>query len=317
MIRLALVLALAPATAGAFSIDWPVDCTLGDTCRIQQYMDRDPGPGFTDFTCGPLSYDTHSGTDIALPSLAAMQKGVSVRAAADGVVKGMRDGMADISIRDPNAPDIQGRECGNGLVIDHGDGWETQYCHMAKGSLLHQKGDRVSAGDPLGIIGLSGNTEFPHLHLSVRHNGVEIDPFDPDGLSSCGQGPEDALWTTSIPYQPGGLISMGLAAEVPTWDAIRAGLPIALPGDNAPALVVWAHYFGNRAGDTLRLSIIAPNGDPVIEKDLTLDRPQAQAFRAIGRKQNVAVAPGPYKINATLIRNGQIVDSRSDTIILP
>ncbi|MFN3721578.1 MAG: M23 family metallopeptidase [Paracoccaceae bacterium] len=199
MIRLILFLALAPAQAGAFSLQIPLDCTLNDTCHIQQYMDRDPGPGHTDFACGPLSYDGHSGTDFALPTLSAMQKGVTVLAAAAGIVKGVRNSMPDLSIRAPDAPPLQGRDCGNGLVIDHGNGWETQYCHMANGSLLVKPDQPVAAGQPLGLVGLSGNTEFPHLHLSVRHNGNPVDPFDPDGTQTCGTGPDVSLWADEIP----------------------------------------------------------------------------------------------------------------------
>ena len=49
----ALTLALAPP-AGAFELAWPVDCRLGDTCHIQHYVDRDPGPGGTT-SARPLS----------------------------------------------------------------------------------------------------------------------------------------------------------------------------------------------------------------------------------------------------------------------
>ena len=81
------------AAAEPFSLDFPVDCTLGETCYIQQYVDHDPGPGARDFTCQGLSYDGHKGTDIALPTLAAMAQGVRVRAAAPGVVRARRDGV--------------------------------------------------------------------------------------------------------------------------------------------------------------------------------------------------------------------------------
>ena len=42
-------------------------------------------------------------------------------------------------------------------------------------------GDNVQVGDVLGKIGLSGRTQFPHVHVSVRHNGTCIDPFAPSG----------------------------------------------------------------------------------------------------------------------------------------
>ena len=85
-----------------------------------------------------------------------------------------RDGVADF------APFRRGQDCGNGVLVDHGDGWETQYCHMKQGSVRVTSGDAVGAGAVLGQIGQSGMAAFPHLHLSVRHNADKIDPFAPE-----------------------------------------------------------------------------------------------------------------------------------------
>lgn len=315
MKRLLLILALAPAQAGAFSMEFPVDCILGETCHIQQYMDRDASPGHTDFTCGTLSYNDHSGTDIALPTLATMQKGVAVRAAAAGVVKGVRDGMPDISVRDPAAPPLNGRDCGTGLVIDHGDGWETQYCHMARGSVLVKPDQTVVAGQALGLVGLSGNTEFPHLHLSLRRNGAEIDPFDPDGTATCGVGPDAPLWADPVAYVPAGLITTGLADAVPDYDAIKAGLPLAPVTTASPAMVVWAYYFGSQAGDTLDMSISGPDGGTIVAETVTLDRTQAMGFRAVGKRLRGADWPvGSYALSVTFTRNGTVLDQANTTV---
>lgn len=319
MIRPAAALILmAPASVGAFSLSMPVDCTLAAGCFIQNYPDRDPGPDAQDFACGGLSYDGHSGTDFALPTLRDMRQGVTVMAAAPGRVTAVRDGMADVAQGTDGAPDVAGRDCGNGVVIAHDDGWETQYCHMARGSVRVRTGDRVEAGSPLGKIGLSGRTEFPHLHLSVRRNGQDIDPFDPDGAAGCGPGPAPALWSSSVAYVPGGLIGMGLASDLPSWAALKEGLPMPPLANDAPALVLWARYFGNRAGDILRLSITGPDGGSIIAEDVRLDRTQAQGFRAIGRRlRGTAWPPGDYRIEAVLIRDGAEIDRRIDTVPLP
>ena len=127
---LALILSSAsPALAEDVQLAFPLDCTLGQDCHIQQYMDQDPSAAARDYRCSGLTYDGHKGTDFALPDRAAMAAGVTVRAAAAGVVRGLRDGMAE------GAPlsEVQGRECGNGVVIDLGRGWETQYCHLKRG----------------------------------------------------------------------------------------------------------------------------------------------------------------------------------------
>ncbi len=299
-----LLLALAPAQAGAFELAFPVQCTLNDTCFIQQYPDHDPGPAATDFTCGPLSYDGHDGTDIAVPTLAAMAAGVAVLAAAPGTVAGVRDGMRD----GPPGADVKNRECGNGVLIDHADGWQTQYCHMRQGSIGVRQGDSVAAGSPLGLIGQSGLAEFPHLHLSVRSNGVDVDPFAP-GATSCGP-TTGGLWADAPPYAAGGIIDIGLASEVPDFDAIKAGLPPADLTTQSPALVVWAHVFGSRAGDSLLLDITGPDGAVITER-VALDRTQARLFRAVGRHLRGAGWPaGTYTGTARMLRDGAEIGAR-------
>ena len=193
---LALLLAPPAHADDTHWLGWPIDCSLGESCFLLNYLDADPGPGAQDFTCGPLSYDGHKGTDIALPTFAEMRAGVAVLAAAPGVVRGTRDGMPDLGL-DATPPDqLAGEECGNGVVLDHGNGWETQYCHLREGSVTVTQGETVEAGQVLGLVGLSGKTQYPHVHLSVRRDGREIDPFDSDGARSCGSddGPGDDLW---------------------------------------------------------------------------------------------------------------------------
>lgn len=319
MIRHAAILTLALAfPAGAFELAQPIACTLGTDCHIQNYFDRDPGPGTADIGCGHLTYDGHDGTDFALPSLAAMERGVDVLAAAPGTVRGIRDGMPDIAISDPAAPPLQGRDCGNGVVIDHGDGWETQYCHLKQGSIAVQPGDRVETGQRLGLVGLSGNTEFPHVHLAVRQNGTELDPFAPEASTACGTLPPATLWSAPLAHDPFGFTGAGFFTAVPEWDAIKAGLPspATLPAD-APALVIWAAYFGPRQGDALTLAITGPQGE-VIRQTIAIDRTQAQAFRAIGKRLPPGGWPaGDYKSEVVMQRGGAELGREALTLTIP
>lgn len=307
MNRSLAILSLALALpAGAFDLQQPVDCTLGDDCYIQQYFDHDPGAGVADFTCGPLSYDGHDGTDFALPTRAAMEEGVSVLAAAPGKVVATRDGEADF------APVIPGRECGNGVLIDHGQGWQTQYCHLKQGSLLVQNGETVETGTPLGLVGQSGMAEFPHVHLSVRWNGIEVDPFAPNA-TACGAAGDD-LWAEDLATGPGGILDIGITTEIPAYDAIKAGLASPDLPATAPALVIWAFTFGPRAGDKLTLSITGPDGE-VIAESLPFEKTQAQAFRAIGRKlKTERWPPGSYEGTASMLRDGALLDQRRITV---
>lgn len=313
MIRAAALFTLAPAVAGAFELSFPVGCDLGKTCYIQQFVDHDPGPAAKDYTCGPLSYNGHDGTDIALPTLSDMTAGVAVLAAAPGTVKGRRDGMPDISVSDPAAPDVANLECGNGVLIDHGGGWETQYCHLRQGSVTARVGDLVVPGTPLGMVGMSGMAEFPHLHLSVRYNGVELDPFAPQ-TTTCNADPNlvaSGMWRTPIPYAAGGILKIGLSTEVPQYAAIKAGLPQPTIKPDAPALVIWAFLFGGRSGDVVQLAISGPGG-AVISDQVTLKKTQAQLFQAIGKKRKFAVWPtGNYRATAELVRDGTMISAQT------
>ncbi len=322
MRRLGYALALlfppaAPVAAGGFSLQWPVDCTLGETCHIQQYVDHDPGPGVRDFTCGGLSYDGHKGTDIALPYLSDIQAGIRVLAAADGVVSGTRDGMADRSADDETAEAVKGRECGNGVVIRHDDGWETQYCHLRQGSIRVQTGDMVKSGATLGEIGLSGQTQFPHLHLSLRRDGAVVDPFQNGPLGTCAADTAGLWGQMDIPYQPGGLIGGGFNSAVPDYISVESGTADLSPlASDAAAIVFWTLAYGGQAGDSIVLSVQGPQGE-VFRQQALLEKDQAQLFRAAGKRLKAETWPaGAYTGTAVMLRDGQEIGRYSQQMEL-
>lgn len=311
---LAAAVLWAAAPAGALDLALPVDCTPGADCYIQNLFDHDPGPAVADHACGVLTYDGHDGIDFALPTLAAMAAGVEVLAAAPGTVRGLRDGMDDIAQGGPDAPDVTGRECGNGVVIDHGNGWETQYCHLARGSVTVAPGDEVAAGTPLGRIGLSGQTEFPHLHFAIRRNGAEIDPFAPEGAPACGAAAPADLWSVPLPHPAGGLLDSGWATAVPDYGAIRAGLPDAALTPAAPAMVLWGLMFGGRAGDLVEIDITGPAG-PLLDHAEALPRDQALFFRAAGLRAPPGGWPaGEYAGDIRILRDGAVIATQATRV---
>jgi hypothetical protein len=112
---------------------------------------------------------------------------------------------------------------------------------------------------------------------------------------------------------PGGLISIGFSTTVPDFAAIKAGPAPEPIGTDAPALVLWAHYYGNRAGDTLSLAITGPAGEVIRDTQL-LDRTQAQAFRAAGKRLSEPPPAGGYRGTAILLRDGVEID-RMETVL--
>jgi len=306
-----IVSCAAPAMAQDFLLELPLDCEPGVTCYIQNYVDHDPSEAATDFRCGSLTYDTHQGTDFGLPSLAAMNAGVNVTASAAGIVRGMRNDMRDVMYTTVLADEINGRDCGNGVVIAHADGWETQYCHMMQGSVSVSIGQDIEAGDILGQVGLSGRTQFPHVHISVRRDGQVIDPFDPDDDAFCNATPGETLWADPLDTPAGGLLSVGFADEVPDYDNVKAGTAAAPFLTLDAPVVLWGFAFGARVGDVVTLEITGPDG-ALFETDDVLTRIQALFMRAGGlNPPDAGWARGQYTGRVTHTRDERILSQKT------
>ena len=113
-------------------------------------------PPFKNYvTCGfgYRRYLFHYGTDIKL------QKGDSVRAAFDGLVRVTK---------------FDRRGFGNVVVIRHEKGLETIYGHLSK--VLVEPNQTIKAGELIGLGGNSGHSTGAHLHFETRYMG---EPFDP------------------------------------------------------------------------------------------------------------------------------------------
>ncbi len=286
----------------------PVACEIGRDCMVQNYLDHDTGPGARDYACGTLVYDGHDGTDFRVPDLPTMARGVPVLAAAPGRVRAIRDAMRDVDVRETGRAAVKDREAGNGVLIDHGAGWESQYSHLRRGSIVVKPGDRVAAGQVLGMIGMSGLAEFPHVHFEIRFRSKPVDPFiGLQGRKDCGPG-KAPLWSAtalrSLNYRPGGLLGAGFAAGAPNAKAARRGDYRAayLPRDSA-ALVFWIDLYGARGGDLEQARLTGPDGAVIAEKTGRLDRDKAQWFSFLGRKRRAAAWPaGTYRGTYRLVR---------------
>ena len=55
---------------------------------------------------------------------------------------------------------------GNFIVIDHGNGEYSRYCHL-RSDLRVEAGDKVKRGQVIALVGNSGNSMEPHLHLEL------------------------------------------------------------------------------------------------------------------------------------------------------
>lgn len=96
----------------------------------------------------------HYGTDIDL------ETGDTVMAAFDGMVR-----IAKLN-----------RSYGNVVIIRHNNGLETVYAHLSK--ILVEAGQKIEAGQILGLGGNTGHSFGSHLHFEMRYLGQAIDTED-------------------------------------------------------------------------------------------------------------------------------------------
>lgn len=298
----------------------PIACKLGQNCAIQNYVDLDPSPAASDYRCGSRTYDKHNGVDFRLQSMAQQRRGVAVLAAADGTVLRGRDGVADISVREAGKDAVANMECGNGVVIRHAGGLETQYCHMAKGSIAVKPGQQVKAGTPIGKVGISGNSEYPHLHFTVRKDGAVAEPFGAGAKAGqCGGG--RSLWSASAglgsAYKAGEVLVTGFSTGPMTMAAAQENGAVQMPRPNraGPALVAFVQSIGLKGGDVQRLTLSGPDGSTIVDNRAEpLDRDKAQTILFTGKKRPAAGwAAGRYVARYVVLRGGKaVIDRRFD-----
>ena len=99
-----------------------------------------------------VRYGAHTGLDIGAAS------GSKIYAVADGVVK-YAGSMGSY---------------GNLVIVSHQNGVETYYAHCSR--ILVSVGQQVSSGDNIALVGSTGNSTGPHLHLEVRINDTPVNP---------------------------------------------------------------------------------------------------------------------------------------------
>ncbi|MEM9771762.1 MAG: M23 family metallopeptidase [Cyanobacteria bacterium P01_D01_bin.73] len=305
------VFAVARSKGSDFPIVKPINCTLGQDCFVLLYPDRDPSSGATDFNCGQLTYDGHKGTDFAIASWTP-DTDVPVLASAPGTVQAVRDGVRDHRIASESEfGTVKGIECGNGVLMDHGNGWTTQYCHLEQGSVSVQQGDRLEAGDPIGQVGLSGKTTFPHVHLTVRYQGEVVDPFVGQGSKSgCNVGERSPLWNdANIDYVSTGLVRAGFAdgsVDMPElWlDAHRSDRF----SNTGPAIVFWTQIYGVQQGDTEILQLTDPNGRKQVDVNQPIQASK-RVYLSYGGKttRNGPLVKGTWTGRYRLVRDGKTI----------
>jgi len=289
----------------------PIDCKLGEDCWVMNYVDYGTDDGIkTDPACQKRTYDTHKGTDFTILDEQVMNKGVPVLSAMDGTVSRVRDGQEDSWKTEEQLKMIQEqrKECGNAILIDHDNNVQTIYCHLRKNSISVKAGDIVKKGDRIGLIGLSGFTEFPHVHLGLIKNGKIIDPMTgKHSGQECGLTGR-TLWDKDIDlvYQPITVMASGFADTRPTLENIEkdASTPQNLL-NTVDKLTFWGILLGVQENDEITLEIKDPNGQIFAERHITQDKDRARQFYYIGKnlQNKPPLQEGVYTGTVRVIRH--------------
>ena len=100
------------------------------------------------------------GVERTINGVKSVHKGIDlISVSGDREVKSISDGVVRGNFNDPNG-------FGNYVSIEHADGKRVIYAHLA--SFKKKPGDKVQAGDVIGIEGNTGKSTGIHLHLEVR-----------------------------------------------------------------------------------------------------------------------------------------------------
>lgn len=225
---------------------WPLRKGAGrtdfDNHGISNYVDENAAfPNqLRDYNCGARTYDlpsgyNHQGTDIFVYPFSWKKmddEDVVIVAGAAGTILAKSDGNFDRSCA------MSGNNW-NAVYVQHADGSVAWYGHMKNGSTtVKGVGHTVAAGEYLGVVGSSGSSTGPHLHLELYDAAnALVDPW----LGACNTKSKQVTWAQQRPYRDSAVnaLTVGMSAPVfptcPTQGAANAAL--LLSSGFAPANV--------------------------------------------------------------------------------
>ena len=172
-----------------------------------------------------------------------------------------------------------------------------------------KKGARVREGDRLGLIGMSGKTQFPHLHISVRKGKQVIGPFS--GRCSAA---ESNLWKDDIGYTGTHLLKYGFSDAPQTLDSIEEATSPLL-SSKSKAFLFWVNVVDIRKGDRQKITIRRPDGGLLAENSQTIEKSKVNWLSYVGKKRPQGGWPaGSYTAVYMLTRDKKPIITREASV---
>ena len=239
-----------PHTAPTFAL--PIGGTAYQDWVPSNYVNVGTPDAPQDYRGGNFTWNRSTGDEYSLANYAAMDRGVPVLAAAQGVVIGVANDQPDRNQTPVIGPIV---ERGNYVFIDHGFGWYSSYFHLKRGSVTVQPGDIVAPGQPIGQVGGSGSTDRPKLDFYTAFGGRPVETL---ALPA-------AKRPTPLPTYLGdtrGAIDGGFTTTL--WDRAtfieRPTEPATIQGSTTSATVLyfWVTVYGVRTTDEVAFKWLKP-----------------------------------------------------------
>lgn len=285
------------AAEGYPELTWPIASPVNTDHFVSNYLDHDPTSAIVDHDGMPHAYDGHEGTDMSTVSLRYMDRGIEIVAAAPGTVRRVVYDQYDRNLS------WDGDQRWNAVYVRHDDESEAWYGHLRTSSVVVKEGESVERGQLLGLMGSSGRSTTPHLHLEVgrivsgswQHRG-------PWQGSHCTQ---ESLWGNQLPHAAdGGFRCLGVF--VTTREAVGGDvnalaidslkqhpLEPAVVGIDEPYLVFWLRYQCPDGGD-YSYEIRRPDGSVWSSNDYILDGHRKGHYRYSWRTWSSRVTAADY-----------------------
>jgi murein DD-endopeptidase MepM/ murein hydrolase activator NlpD len=301
LIVCAVVCASTHASAQATRFRFPLQSCHTGCSTVTAYFDRDNTSATRDWNCDTHTYDGHRGTDIApFGGFTAQDQGRTIVAGADGTVMTTHDGEAD---RCTTGSCGGGGGFGNYVVLQHSDGKLSYYAHMRRGSLRVMPGQRVRCGDPLGLVGSSGNSTGPHVHFEVRVSSTATDSFE--GRAACGGGvshwvsqgtyrnlPAESC-ATAPPADSGVIVDAAIVDSGPRDSGVAPTLDV-IEASDASALSDGSSMDSTQTGSGVPSADVSTRGDATSDRGYNPNDWGGCQCRASGRRSS-------HRTSATMV----------------